>query len=280
MEGWIYLFGAIASTIMAYNWSSLLAEKAFLMFVPESVAEYVEYANNYLPSVVKKFYKKVMVIQSIVESIVMFGANLFLIWLFNTALLQILIWWRCKKINITTMDIAARNALAGAIPASILLLIWNLIGIIPFPITKLIIAIEGFPVIGWMIVPAILLIFNLSFGAIGKAVALSQGCAEQPVEEFNNHHPYPVIDHPYQQCSESHPYKHEACDINGIIGCLPTEVISPGIIESFNTDSVASCYSDLHTKVCGNKPFGKCNNIKEQIIPLNQITEALINSKN
>lgn len=273
--GWIYFFGAIASTILAYNFSSWLAQKAFLAFVPESVAEYVEYADKYLPQVVKNFYKKAMIVQSVVESIVLFGGNLFFLWLFNTILLQILITWECRRVSFQTLDIAARNALAGAISASVILFVWNLLTIIPFPLTKLLIAIEGFPLIGWMIIPLILLIFNLAFGAIGKAVALSQGCAaeaepqngtdtEETFDDIGNS-PYPYINHDYEQCDQSHQsYQQKTCDINNIVGCLPTEHITPHTIDHFD-----SCNTSGIVSVCQNKPFGFCNRLqREQIIPL------------
>lgn len=286
---------------MAYNWSSWVGDQAFRMVTKfmmgetaASILEYMDYAEEYLPAVALKFYKKVMIVQAIVETIFMFFGNIFFLWLFNTLLLQVLISWECYRFNLNTMDVAARNALAGAISASVILLVWNLIGIIPFPITKIIIAIEGFPVIGWMIVPALLLIFNLSFGAIGKAVALSQGCAAQPApqakegesesegfrdwDQSHDNHPYPYVDHEYQQCNQAHPPKQHACDINGIVGCLPHEVIRPGVVEGFDQ---ASCYSDPQppTGVCGNKPFGQCDNIREQIIPLRSNYNAVPGDK-
>jgi len=230
-----------------------------------------------------------MIVQSIVETIALFMGNLFFLWLFNTLLLQILIAWECKRFNFTTMDISAKNALGGAISASVLLLIWNIITIIPFPITKILVAIEGFPFIGWMIVPAILLIFNISFGAIGKAVALSQGCSSEsntpqiPTKESFKGHPYPDIDPAYQQCRQTHPPNRKVCGINNIIKCLPSEAISKGIVERFSSfeenthhtfdpETIAQCYSDPKppTGLCDNKTYAQCNSPREsqQIIPL------------
>jgi len=243
--GWIYFFGAIASTIMAYNMASWFGDKAFrfltrIMMGERSVTiiAYLDQLKGYFPAA-EKFYKKAMIVQSIVEIIVLFFSNMFFLWLFNSFLLQVLITWECGKINQDTASIAMTNALGGAISASVILLVWNLIGVIPFPITKLVIAIESFPFIGWMIVPALLLIFNLAFGAIGKAVALSQGCsAEKPqihqpeqtkAEGFNSQGaPYPFIDNPYQYYPRiyQHPPRYTACGINDIIHCLPSEIVS------------------------------------------------------
>lgn len=184
--GWIYFIGAIASTIMAYNWASWVGDEAFIfvtrMMMGETASTMIQYLeSDYVPSIAKKFYKKFMIVQSIIETGALFAGSLFFLWLFNTILLQFLIIWECQRLNFTTIDIAARNALAGAISASIVLLVWNILTIIPLPFTKILLAIEGFPFFGWMIIPAILLVFNLAFGAIGKAVALSQGCAPVPI---------------------------------------------------------------------------------------------------
>lgn len=264
--GWVTFIGTVVATVVAYNLSTYFAEKVFLSMIPDEVENYIQY----LPRMAKKLMKKAMILQSIVEMIVMFAGNLFFLWLLNAVVLQIVIYVECRKFNMNTLDIAAKNALGGAIAASVALLVWNILQLIP--ILAILGMIEGFPVIGWLIVPIILLIFNLIFGAgVGKAVALHQACAgssEEPRENQESFHSYPALDSAYQLCNQTHPDKNKQCGINNIIGCLRTERVT----EYFNSqdkDRCSSVSNILSTPkwVCQNKPFGVCNN-KDIIIPL------------
>ena len=182
-SGWIAFFGTIASTLAAYNMSTMMAEGVMYLGLPEAAVGYIDS----LPRMLKKAAKKIFVVMSIVEMIMMFFSNLLILWVLNAIVLQLVIYVNCGNMSANTVSVSFTNALGGAIAASVALLVWQILGIIP--ILNIISMIEGLPLVGWLVVPLILLIFNLIFGAgVGQAVALSQGCST--TEAF---HPYPNI---------------------------------------------------------------------------------------
>jgi hypothetical protein len=156
----INVIGTIAATIMAYNISTGITEKLV----------YPSYMQ-YVPTMARKFAKKVMMAQSVIEMILLVPLMILILWAFNTLVLQTNILWECNKINWDTWHIAAINALSGAISCSIILLVWNILTLIP--ILKFLIILESF-----YIIPILMLIFNLSFGAgLGNALALKDACS-------------------------------------------------------------------------------------------------------
>lgn len=321
LSGWVTFIGTVAATILAYNFSAYMAEKVFFSLIPEEMEEYIKY----LPRILKKGAKKIMPLPSIVEMIVVFASNLFFLWIFNTIVLQFVIYAECQKIIFKPLEfpkgfgigftlgivaglfiglfiglqsglilglklggmlgtalgiggaahIAATNALGGAIAASVALLAWNILQLIP--ILSLLAVIEGFPLIGWLIIPFILIIFNLIFGAgVGKAVALHQACSSEPEQATELFHPFPTLDN-YDQTGSTQstqstqstiPSKTLNCGINNIIGCLRSEKI----IERFDKSKTQRNQCNLKkqtAELCQNKPFGVCDKFKKDtIIPL------------
>lgn len=177
--GWTTFAGTVVSTIIAYNISSFLAEKTMFAFLPYGVDEYIKY----LPRMARKIAKKAFIFLSIIEMIVMFFSNMLFLWLFNAIVLQIIIYIQCKKLNSETVKVSAINALGGSIAASVALVVWQILGLIP--LLNIITLIEGLPLIGMLVVPLILMIFNLIFGAgVAKTVAVNQACPTN--ETFDN----------------------------------------------------------------------------------------------
>ena len=173
--GWINFIATVIATIAAYKLATYYANKIaqFIIPIPYNVLYYL----GQLPRMTQLFTKKAYVAFSMVEAIVLFFTMLFFLWLFNTIVIQLNISLECSKFNGDSLRISAINALGGAISAAIIVLVWNIITSIPFPLTKILLIIEGLPVIGALVIPILLLIFNLSFGAgVGNAVAISQAC--------------------------------------------------------------------------------------------------------
>lgn len=108
-----------------------------------------------------------------------------ILWALSVVVLQIDILLECRKID---LKVAAINALGGAIGASIVLLIWDIL-IMVIPQLKAIFKIISIiPWIGPMVYASIdaqiLGIFNLIFGmAIARNVALAQACPPDPPKE-------------------------------------------------------------------------------------------------
>lgn len=176
IPGWINFINTVVATIYGYEYAVKYAERIanFIIPLPAGTLDYLQM----LPKMTQVFTKKLNIAFSIVEAVLLFGTTLFFLWLFNTIVIQINIFFNCKKINGDTLHISAINALGGAISAAVIVTVWNILTTIPLPFTKILILIEGLPVIGAMIIPLLLLIFNLSFGAgLGNAVAQANACS-------------------------------------------------------------------------------------------------------
>lgn len=108
-----------------------------------------------------------------------------ILWALSVIVLQIDILIECRKIDLHT---AAINALGGAIGASLVLLIWDIL-VMVIPVLKAIFKIVNIipwigPMINASIDAQILGIFNLIFGmAIARNVALAQACPPDPPKE-------------------------------------------------------------------------------------------------
>ncbi len=173
----INVIGTIAATLMSYNISTGITEKIV----------YPSYMQ-YVPMLARRFAKKIMMVQSVIEMILLVPLIIFTLWMFNTLVLQTNILWECHRINFDTWHAAAINALSGAISCSIIILVWNILTLIP--ILKFLIILESL-----YIVPTLMIIFNLSFGAgLGNALALNEACAPTPPPSDDPNAPQPKSD--------------------------------------------------------------------------------------
>jgi hypothetical protein len=108
-----------------------------------------------------------------------------ILWALSVIILQIEILIECRKIN---LHVAAVNAVGGAIGASLVLLIWDILIMVLPQLKAIFKIISMIPWIGPMVYASIdaqiLGIFNLIFGvAIARNVALAQGCPPEPPAE-------------------------------------------------------------------------------------------------
>lgn len=171
--GWINFFATIFATYKAYWYAYWYAEYFASFMLPRGLYQ----ALQMMPFGAKAFAKKLQIPFAITEAVILFHTMLFFLWLFNTIVLQLNIFLECYNLSFDSIKIAATNALGGAIPAAIIVLVWNIITAIPFPITKILLVLEVIPYFGTMIIMSLLLVFNLAFGAgVGNAVAMAQAC--------------------------------------------------------------------------------------------------------
>lgn len=171
--GWINFFATIFATWKAYQYAYHYAEYMASFLLPRGMYQMLQL----MPFSARAFTKKLQIPFAIAEAIILFHTMLFFLWLFNTLVLQLNIFLECYNFSFNSIKIAATNALGGAIPAAIIVLVWNIITAIPFPITKVLLIIEVIPYLGTLIILSLLLVMNLSFGAgLGNAVAISQAC--------------------------------------------------------------------------------------------------------
>lgn len=168
-KSWFMPITTIIATYFVNGITEAIGNKVLMSFLP--IPDYLIKILQYAGPTAKKFAKRSTIIFGVIDAIIVFLSNIGFLWLANLIILTIGIFIECGKVK---LGVAAKNALAGSLAASIALLVWHIITIIP-ALGQLLTSIEVFL---FFLPLLILVIFNLSFGAIGNAVALSQGCSE------------------------------------------------------------------------------------------------------
>jgi hypothetical protein len=223
----------VSSLTMGFGDWVITSVLAKILPIPASVISIIK-NSGFVAKLIAKRAPGVGTGVSIAEAGIVFPVNLFLLWLLNFLILQVSIIIKCRKINGKTLRESGSSALAGAIPASILVLVWGILAAIPIIIGQVLTAIES-ALSMFIYVPTLLmLIFNIAFGAIGIGVATSKGCApdapppeEKKEESFANANVHQSHDF---QCSHTHshagygPYDRCRCMCCPICNAKPIRV--------------------------------------------------------
>lgn len=186
---WFVMYTTIVWTVfiglMTYGLGNyffiLIASKLFN--VSESIIETIK-SSGFLQQLFAKRVPGVGTVVSILEAAMVFPSNLISMWMLNTIVIQCAMLIECEIRSgsdfWSTLKTSAGSALAGSLAASIAVLVWSILAAFPIVIGQILTVIEGGVYkfsFGWILISVLLMvIFNLMFGAIGYALAISTGC--------------------------------------------------------------------------------------------------------